>query len=77
MGERLHLRRDEAGYVYVYVAVVVDVYARYIVGWCVSGAMRASFLVDALEQVLHATKPQRDSEVIKHSHRELKYASIR
>ena len=37
---------------WLYVAFVIDVYARRIVGWRVSSSMRADFALDALEQAL-------------------------
>ena len=45
---------------FVYVAFVVDVYARFIVGWRVSTSMQTDFVLDALEQALYARRPQRD-----------------
>jgi len=62
---------------FVYVAFVIDVYARYIVGWRVSRSMHADFVLDALEQALYARKPQRDDELIHHSGRGSQYVSIR
>jgi len=62
---------------FVYVAFVIDVYARYIVGWRVSRSMHADFVLDALEQALYARKPQRDDELIHHSDRGSQYVSIR
>ena len=41
-------------------AFVIDVYARRIVGWCVSSSMRADFVLDAMEQVLYARRPEGD-----------------
>lgn len=38
----------------VYVAFVIDVFARRIVGWRVSRTQTAGFVLDALEQALHA-----------------------
>jgi transposase InsO family protein len=38
---------------FVYTALVIDVFARRIVGWKVSHAMRTDFVLDALEQALH------------------------
>src|SRR5215216_5263816 len=38
---------------FVYTAFVIDVFARRIVGWKVSHAMRTDFVLDALEQALH------------------------
>ncbi|ANB18841.1 Mobile element protein [Dokdonella koreensis DS-123] len=51
----------------VYVAFVIEVYARRIVGWKASSSMTTDFVLDALEQALHAR--QRDSELINHSDR--------
>ena len=39
---------------FVYVAFVIDVFARRIVGWRVSSSMRTDFVLDALEQAIHA-----------------------
>jgi transposase InsO family protein len=39
---------------FVYVAFVIDVFARYIVGWRVSTTMQTDFVLDALEQALYA-----------------------
>lgn len=60
---------------FVYVAFVIDVYARYIVGWRVSASMRTDFVLDALEQALHAR--QREGELIHHSDRRAQYFSLR
>jgi transposase InsO family protein len=62
---------------FVYVAFVIDVFARYIIGWRVSSSMHAGFVLDALEQALYARKPQRDDELIHHSDRGSQYVSIR
>jgi len=61
---------------FVYVAFVVDVFARYIVGWRVSRNMHTDFVLDALEQALWARQPSRDS-LIHHSDRGSQYVSIR
>jgi len=61
----------------VYVAFVIDVYARCIVGWRVSSAMRTDLVLDALEQALYARKPERDGALIHHSDRGSQYVSIR
>ena len=61
---------------FVYVAFVIDVYARFIVGWRVSGSMRTDFVLDALEQALYARKPERDA-LIHHSDRGSQYVGIR
>jgi putative transposase len=62
---------------FVYVAFVVDVFARYIVGWRVSTSMRTEFVLDALEQALYARRPEREGELIHHSDRGSQYVSIR
>jgi transposase InsO family protein len=41
---------------FVYVAFVIDVFARRIVGWRVSGSMHTDFVFDALEQALYARR---------------------
>ena len=38
---------------FVYVAFVIDVFARRIVGWRVSASMRTDFVLDALEQAIY------------------------
>ena len=60
---------------FVYVAFIIDVYARYIVGWRVSTSMKTELVLDALEQALWARKNLR--ELIHHSDRGSQYLSIR
>jgi transposase InsO family protein len=62
---------------FVYVAFVIDAYARRIVGWRVSRTAHASFVLDALEQALHERQPVRKSGLIHHSDRGVQYVSIR
>lgn len=62
---------------FVYVAFVIDVFARRIVGWRVSRSMRTDFVLDALEQALYARQPERDATLIHHSDRGSQYVSIR
>jgi len=54
---------------WLYVAFVVDVFARRIVGWRVSSSMTTDFVLDALEQALYARRPQDDGTLIHHSDR--------
>ncbi|MCK2128282.1 IS3 family transposase, partial [Thauera aromatica] len=61
---------------FVYVAFVIDVFARYIVGWRVSRSMHTEFVLDALEQVLWARQPERNA-LTHHSDRGSQYVSIR
>jgi putative transposase len=60
---------------FVYVAFVVDVFSRRIVGWRVSSSLRSDLALDALEQALHA-RPGIE-ELIHHSDRGVQYLSIR
>jgi transposase InsO family protein len=62
---------------FIYVAFVIDVFARRIVGWRVSSSMQTEFVLDALEQALFARKGQRDGELVHHSDRGSQYVSIR
>ena len=43
---------------FIYVAFVIDAFARRIVGWRVSRSARADFVLDALEQALHDRRPE-------------------
>jgi putative transposase len=60
-----------------YVAFVIDVYARRIVGWRQSSSMRTDFVLDALEQALFDRRPERTDALIHHSDRGSQYVSIR
>ena len=62
---------------FVYVAFVIDTYARRIVGWRVSRTAHASFVLDALEQALHDRRPVQGSRLVHHSDRGSQYISIR
>lgn len=59
----------------VYVAFVIDVFSRMIVGWRVSSSMRTDLALDALEQALH--ERETDERLIHHSDRGSQYLSIR
>jgi transposase InsO family protein len=59
----------------VFVAFVIDVYSRMIVGWRVSRSVKTELVLDALEQALHARS---DTEgLVHHSDRGSQYLSIR
>ena len=62
---------------WLYVAFVIDVFARRIVGWRVSSSMRTDFVLDALEQALWARQPERNDSLVHHSDRGSQYVSIR
>ncbi len=60
---------------FTYVAFVIDVFARRIVGWRVSASLRSDLALDALEQAICA---RRDVEgLVHHSDRGVQYLSIR
>jgi len=61
---------------WLYVAFVIDGYARRIVGWRVSKTMQTGFVLDALEQALHDRKPVSGGGLVHHSDR-AQYVSIR
>jgi putative transposase len=61
---------------FVYVAFVIDAYARRIVGWKVSTAPTASFVLDALEQAIHARRPGPEDGLIHHSDRGVQYLAM-
>lgn len=92
VGLRLHLRGDLAGLhlrgpfggsatgcfaVGSPRAIVIDVFARRIVGWRVGRTAHASFVLDALEQALHDRHPVRRSGLVHHSDRGSQYVSIK
>src|SRR5665213_1758268 len=54
---------------FVYVAFVIDAYARRIVGWRVSRTAHANFVLDALEQALHERRPAHRAGLVHHSDR--------
>jgi putative transposase len=60
---------------FVYVAFVIDVFSRRIVGWRVSSSLRSDLALDALEQALHA-RPATE-KLVHHSDRGVQYLSIR
>lgn len=62
---------------WLYVAFVIDVFARRIVGWRVSTSMKTNFVLDVLEQALYASQSHRAGGLIHHSDRGSQYVSIR
>lgn len=62
---------------FVYVAFVIDTFARRIVGWRASRTAHAGFVLDALEQALHDRRPTRSGGLIHYSDRGSQYVSIR
>ncbi len=62
---------------FVYVAFVIDVFARRIVGWRASRTAHAGFVLDALEQALHDRRPVHGGGLVHHSDRGAQYLSIK
>lgn len=62
---------------FVYVAFVIDTFARRIVGWRASRTAHAGFVLDALEQALHERRPVRGGGLVHHSDRGVQYVAIK
>ena len=62
---------------FVYVAFVIDAYARKIVGWRVSPRPHAGFVLHALEQAVHERRPTKNTGLVHHSDRGSQYLSIK
>ena len=62
---------------FVYVAFVIDVFARRIVGWRVSASMRTDFVLDALEQAIYARRDDALTGLVHHSDAGSQYLSMR
>ena len=61
----------------VFVAFVIDAFARRIVGWRVSSSLRSDIALDALEQALYDRRFVDGEELIHHSDHGVQYVSIR
>jgi hypothetical protein len=62
---------------FVYVAFVIDVFARRIVGWRVSASLRTDFVLDALEQAIYERRATGLADLVHHSDRGTQYLSMR
>jgi putative transposase len=62
---------------FVYVAFVIDVFSRRIVGWRVSNSLRSDLALDALEQAIYEREEALQERLIHHSDRGVQYLSIR
>ena len=61
---------------FVYVAFVIDVFARRIVGWRVAASLHTDFVLDALEQAIHGRRDT-TTGLVHHSDRGTQYVSMR
>jgi transposase InsO family protein len=62
---------------FAYVAFVIDVFSRRIVGWRVSRSLRSDLALDALEQALAERAPASGGGLVHHSDRGVQYLSLR
>lgn len=62
---------------FVYAAFVIDVFARRIVGWRVAASLATDFVLDALEQAIHARRDETLTGLVHHSDRGTQYLSMR
>ena len=62
---------------FVYVAFVIDVFARRIVGWRVSSSLRTDFVLDALEQAICARGGAMPAGLVHHSDQGTQYLAMR
>jgi transposase InsO family protein len=62
---------------FVYVAFVIDAFARRIVGWRVSASLRTDFVLDALDQALYDRRGDGWTGLVHHSDRGTQYVSMR
>jgi putative transposase len=62
---------------FVYVAFVIDVFSRRIVGWRASSSLRSDLALDALEQALYDRPLDEAERLVHHSDRGVQYLSIR
>ncbi|HLT99341.1 MAG TPA: IS3 family transposase, partial [Burkholderiaceae bacterium] len=62
---------------WLYVAFVIDAYAKRIVGWRASSSMTTDFVLDALEQAVYDRRPTHSDGLVHHSDRGSQYVSIR
>jgi transposase InsO family protein len=62
---------------FVYVAFVIDVFARRIVGWRVSTSLRTDFVLEALEQAIYERRGDGLTGLVHHSDRGTQYLSMR
>jgi putative transposase len=62
---------------WVYVAFVLDVFSRFVVGWQASTSLRSDLAIDALEMALYGRRHDDLSGLVHHSDRGVQYLSIR
>jgi putative transposase len=61
----------------MYIAFMIDVFSRRIVGWRVSSSLRSDLALDALERALCDPMPDGEGRLVRHSDRGVQHLSIR
>jgi transposase InsO family protein len=62
---------------WVYVAFIIDVFSRFIVGWQISTSLRSDLAIDALEMAIDSRNGKDLSNLVHHSDKGVQYLSIR
>ena len=62
---------------WAYVAFVIDVFSRHVVGWQISTSLRSDLAIDALEMAIYSRRHEDLSHLVHHSDRGVQYLSIR
>jgi putative transposase len=60
---------------WLYLAVVIDLFSRQVVGWSMRSDMRSNLVIDALEMALYQRRPEKKAGLLFHSDRGSQYAS--
>jgi putative transposase len=60
---------------WLYLAVVIDLFSRQVVGWSMRPDMRSNLVIDALEMALYQRRPEKKAGLLFHSDRGSQYAS--
>jgi putative transposase len=63
-------------YGWLFLAVVIDLFSRRVVGWSIQTDMRSNLVIDALEMAWYQRRPELTAELIFHSDRGSQYASL-
>jgi putative transposase len=71
-GDITYIQTDEG---WLFLAVVIDLFSRRVVGWSLQPDMRRDLVIDALEMAWFQRRPNRNSELLFHSDRGSQYAS--
>ena len=61
---------------FVYVAFIIDVFSRFIVGWRASTSLRTDLVLDALEMAIWVRRRENITELVHHSDQGSQYLSI-